>query len=182
LVDVLARNQEEAIKLAEHAWSRVLSAVGLPTRDASVVGLMPPVLFAGQVYDRLWDEAQTLHRDGRHELAIVRAQTACECLARDAIAGAFRARMDANTAETVMEMCSTTLADRRTQSAIHEITGGFAPRRFGKLEWWTDYQGHLSRRHAIVHRGLNVTRADAARSLEAVEQCMSWLRDLWERG
>jgi HEPN domain-containing protein len=182
VIEVLAKDQDEAIQLGKRLWAKALEVAGAVPAEPDVIGLTPPIFFAGQVYDRLWDEAQVLHRDGRHELAVVRAQTACECLARAAIAGAFRARMSAGAAEAVMEMCSATLNDRRTQALIHEVTGGFAPERFKNLDWWPAYSAHLLRRHAIVHRGANVTRADAAASLEAVDRCMEWLRDLWERG
>jgi hypothetical protein len=183
VVDVLADSQMRAIGEATAIYQRARLAAGLPLADAEIVGLLPPI-FAGQVYDLLWDEANQLFTQGRYELAVVRAQTACECLARFALEGMVRGRVGQERgylAEAIVPLLRAALNDARTQQFISATTGGSW--KATQQPWWSDYTGpHMRRRNGIVHHGLTVTPQDAAASLAAVESCMDWLRQLWSEG
>jgi hypothetical protein len=176
VLDVLADSGSEATAAAIAAYEQARAAAGLPLQEAEIVGLLPP-MFGGEVWDRLWEEAQVLHIQGRHELAVVRAQTACECLSREALAGMLRARVGREReylADAIVQLCRATLNDGRTQQLIRTVTGdGW---RVTSEPWWQDYQAHLRRRNGIVHHGLSILPEDAVASLGAAESCMNWLR------
>ena len=182
VLDVWAKTHADALSAASEVYRRVREAANLSAADADIVflGVLSP-LFLGEIWDRLWDEAEQLHHDGRHDLAVIRAQTALECQAREAIAGFLARRLERANAEAVMRLCRASLNDGRTQRLLHEMSA-FAPRKFNTLDWWEPYQQHLQGRHNIVHRGFAITEGDAQASLDAVEDCIGWLRELWAYG
>lgn len=182
VVDVFAGDKDEAIDDAADTYRRARARAGLPDQPPEIIGLLPP-MFAGEVYDRLWREAEELQHQGRDELAVIRAQTACECLAREALAGLLRSRVGrerAYLADAVVMLCRPTLNDKRTQQLVATVTGGRW--RMTSEPWWREYHAHLQRRNGIVHRGLSIRSEDAVASLEAVSACMHWLRWMWADG
>jgi hypothetical protein len=182
LIEVVGPGEREAREQAAELYRRVRAVARLSVDEpVEFIGLMSPI-FGGVVWDRLWREAVELHAHGRHELAVVRAQTACETLAFDAVAGAFRGRLGREDGDVVARLFRGSLKDERAQRLIHGLTGGWAPLKFAELEWWTAYSTHVQRRNDVVHKGITVPAREAQASLDAVERCMAWLRELWNGG
>jgi len=67
------------------------------------------------------------------------------------------------------------LVEARTLELIDVLTG----HRPTSETWWKEYKDHLARRNAVAHHGLRVARADAEKSLAAVDACRQWLKDFW---
>jgi hypothetical protein len=115
----------------------------------------------------------------RYDLAVLRAQTSCEVLARKALAGGLRAELGRQRGDALLDRKSVrlsfSLGDGRTLELLHVLTG----HRPTTEPWWKHYRDHLVRRNGVVHGGLRVARADAEKSLAAVDACRAWLKDFW---
>lgn len=77
-IRVYATTRDEAREHAGYLFRKIRSAAGLPTLEVRVLGHISPSWRAGSKASDIGKEAHELHRQGRHELAIIRIQTACE--------------------------------------------------------------------------------------------------------
>jgi HEPN domain-containing protein len=161
-------------ELAEKAWMQLLRKAAVEGMAPSFVGFLPPT-WDDPRHERLRREAAEFFAEERYDLAVVRAQTACEVLALTAIAGALRGAIGRERGDRLSKTMRPALSDKATQEILAALTGSH-PR---KTSWWEAYSVHRSRRNHIVHGGQQVTRAEAEESLEAVDQCMAWLKDIW---
>lgn len=171
---VFAESQEDAVATASSAYAEALHASGLPQVEPSIVGLLSPI-FMEKPWARLFSEAWNLHSTGRHELAVVRAQTALEVHAEMAIAAVCRGRLGEIGGPLVAKRMPTSLRHPLKIDLLHALTGKLV----SDAEWWTAYVAHVKRRNKIVHEGLSVTSAQARESLDAVQACHAWHRDVW---
>jgi hypothetical protein len=174
VVDVLATDEDDAIARASDAYRQARDRAGLPRTPVLVLGLVSPA-FKPHLWVRLREEAGRLLDNDRPELAVVRAQTACELRANEALDGAFRAEFSPERAAAALRQCRSALNDRRTQDVLFAITGY----RITAEPWWASYVAHVQRRHGVVHEGLLVSPDGAASSLAAVDHCIGWLQALW---
>ncbi len=68
------------------------------------------------------------------------------------------------------------LVERRGRGLLKALTGT----EIGEEPWWSDYNAHVNRRHAVVHEGVRVTKEEAEASVESVRQFILVLGNLWE--
>jgi hypothetical protein len=84
-IEVRSEKQEDAEKRASELYARVREQANLPPDEAPVLGALAPI-FAAAPYERLLDDAANHIEHQRYELAVVRAQTACELYGKLALA------------------------------------------------------------------------------------------------
>lgn len=77
-IRVYATTRDEARAEAEHLFRKIRNAAGLPPNAIRSLGHISPSWMTGSVAREIGKEAHELHRQHRHELAIIRIQTACE--------------------------------------------------------------------------------------------------------
>ncbi len=174
VLTVPAQSREDATSAAEAIFRRAQEQAGLPARPAQVLGALSPLFSAVASHESLLDEAEILIADGRHEWAVVRAQTAAEMYAKQALDRlAYRVREDDRSGSTVFR--SVTLKDSRDRALLHCLTGI----KIGQEHWWPSYSAHVDRRHEVVHRGLSVTESQAVASVAAVRSFIGFLQQRW---
>jgi len=174
VLTVPAESRESATSTAEEIFARAREQAGLPVRPAHVLGALSPLFSAVASHESLLDEAEILIADGRHEWAVVRAQTAAEMYAKQALDRlAYGMREDDRPGSTVFR--SVTLKDSRDRALLHCLTGV----KIGQEHWWPSYSAHVDRRHEVVHRGLSVTESQALVSVAAVRAFIGFLQERW---
>lgn len=121
--------------------------------------------------------AQQLCEEDRPDLAVVTAQTACEVYAEVAIREMLRARKIGEFENVIPELLSSySLMDRRGRRVFHALTGESIQRS----EFWADYKAHVELRNRVVHRGEEVTTANASDSIAVAEAFHEYLANAWE--
>lgn len=171
----IASSGDDLSELAEAAWAQLLRTAGTEWTAPSFVGFMPPTWGNNPRHEQLRREASELFADKRYDLAVLRAQTACEVFASTAIAGALRGAIGRERGDGLSRVTRASLSDAATQAILAALTGS-QPRH---AAWWNAYRLHLQRRNQVAHGGKQLTRVEAAESLRAVDACVDWLRDIW---
>lgn len=172
--DIDADNLDDVRSLAEDKWGELLRVAGVDAEEPQFAGFLPPT-YSDARYTQLRREAQRWMEEERYDLAVLRAQTASEVLARVAIGGALRAAVGRAQGDALARVTTTAMTDRSTQRLLEALVGC----RPDRAAWWGEYTAHLARRNHIAHAGTQITRHEAANSLSAVDNCMAWLTDLW---
>lgn len=113
--------------------------------------------------------------EGRNDMAVLRAQAACEVYARKVLDDLLERRGGSELAKAVKP--SATLNDRRSQGLFHLLTNEWITDQ----EWWDAYREHLERRNNIVHAGAVVTSDQAHASLDAADEFRRYLKAAWGR-
>jgi hypothetical protein len=173
-IEVRTEKQEDAEKRASELYARAREQADLLPRDAPVLGALSPI-FAASPHERLLDEAASHIDHQRYELAVVRAQTACEVYARLALDRVARdvAERDQNRPSSLFR--SVSLRARPDRALLRALTG----HQIADEKWWTSYCEHVERRNEIVHAGISVTEREARESLEAAEAFIAFLQARW---
>lgn len=169
-------SEEDVRELATEAWRDLLGVARIEPFEPDIISLSGP--WGGWEdprHEQLRADADTLMAEGRFDLAVVRAQSACEVLARSAIAGAFRGAVGRDRGDALAKIANPALSDGATQKIIGTLTGSNPTEQ----RWWKDYKIHLTRRNQVAHGGRELTHLDAEASLEVVDLCMNWLGDIW---
>lgn len=172
-ISVSADEKGSAVAEASRLYARAREAAGLPSAAPELLGAVPPFL-RDTLWHLLFVEAETLASTGRHDLAVVRAQTGLEVYAKTAFEQIVVRRFGERNGGSLARQCRPQL-DKSTIDLLAAITG----QRATDEPWFEGYRTHLQRRNVVVHRGYSVTAADAHASLEATQACLDWLRDLW---
>jgi HEPN domain-containing protein len=173
LLDVAAESHADAEAEAARLYARAREEAGLAPAAPSTLGVRTPI-FGPSPWSRLLEEARRLIETGRNEMAVIRAQTAAELFARQALTGlTAHLREDDERLGTLFPKLS--LVDRRSRALLHAITGS----EIDKQNWWSAYRIHVERRNAVVHDALVVSPEEAGASREAVRAFMTYLNWLW---
>lgn len=177
-IDIDVDSDDDEREVATIEWHTLRAAAGLPFSEPFFVGF-EWTSFEDDRHDVLRREADEFMSEQRYDLAVLRAQTSCEVLARKALAGGLRAELgrqrgDALTKRRALRL-SFSLGEARTLELLDVLTG----HRPSREPWWSDYREHLARRNGVTHEGLRIARADAEKSLAAVDACRAWLKDFW---
>jgi hypothetical protein len=168
---IYATTATEATEQAGALFRRIRAAAGLEPAPTLVLGYISPWWQANRI-PILGREAQALHQQGRHELAVIRRQTATELAIASALTSLLREQHPhADPAQLIRR--GTTLRDDQSKAFLEMLTG----RRIQDEDWWRGYIEHLKRRNAIVHEGLVITREDAVASIQACHALRGWLLD-----
>lgn len=170
---VHAKTSEEATQEAEHLVRKIRAAAGLNSGIAATLGYLSPWWRETSRASELGREAQELLKQGRHDLAVIRIQTANEMHIRRAIERLLHDHHRQAIADRLIRGAAT-LIDQQQQALLHMLTGEHVQ----QTEWWRRYKEHVQRRNAIVHKGLAVNREDAAASIEASLDLRRWLLDV----
>lgn len=174
-MQVVATSHAAAVARAEELFRQAVEDLpGVGPVEPEVLGVLTP-LFGEEPHARLRAEAEQLWSDHRYEAAVTRAQTGLELYAKTALLGAFERLHSPSSAARAMRNCAPSLGDRRTQDVIELVIGW----RVTDEPWWEAYRAHLTRRNQVVHDGLVLSADDASHSLDAVDACKRWLRNLW---
>jgi len=125
----------------------------------------PPIHFFIEEADELFDQQ-------RFEWAIIAAQIACEICVRTQVEK-FASTGGNRLAKLALKNTGFSLMSRNSLDVFKAVFG-FPP---SKAECWSEYQTHVQRRNAIVHRGLRASRDDAIASIDV----MYSMRDFLDR-
>lgn len=172
-IRVHASRPDEAIDEARHLVRKIRNEAGLSHSAPEPTGYISPWWQSKSVGAHIGAEAHELHKQRRHELAIVRLQTACELHIADAVDHLLAEHPSGVDAAKLVRR-PMTLRDGRLRALMHLLTG----RRVEQEPWWSEYLLHLRRRNAIVHDGVAVTREDCVRSIEASLGLRRWLLEI----
>ncbi len=109
-----------------------------------------------------------------HMTAVVLAQTACEVLTERAI--------DALIVLRKVEALAPSLRDRFTSynlstERLRRLYVALSKDDISQAAFWPSFVRHAKRRHEVVHRGTQVSREDAAASVEAARQLIEHVRE-----
>lgn len=171
-IRVFADTNAAAIELATETYRRMRVEAGLPAVAPRVLGYLSPWWRSNAIPD-LGKEAIELHKQGRHELAVVRVQTICELtIAKTLMHLLNDAHPDAE-GERLFRR-PTTLRDKQTQAFLHLLTGQWVQEQ----KWWSRYVDHVKRRNAIIHEGVAVSRDDCLASIKVSLELREWLGSL----
>lgn len=170
---VYAKTSDEATEEAEHLFRRIRAAAGLNSAKGSTLGYMSPWWRESSRASEIGREAHDLLEQGRHELAVIRIQTANEMHIREAVERLLHDHHPEAIANRLLRGAAT-LIDQQQQALMHMLTGEHVQ----QTEWWPLYKEHLQRRNAIVHKGLAVNREEATASIEGSLELRRWLLDI----
>lgn len=176
LLEIPAVDQDAAVEQARALYAELRQRAGLPPADALYgflghTGYFPTIpVVALPRHVELGQRAHKLFSDSVYEYAVVAAQTACEQLVFDGINELLEAQEESPTvdfARVWFERSSRTpsLKDDRLQELWTLLTGD----KVQEQDWWRAYSEHLVRRHGVVHRGTEPTKAAADESLKATD-------------
>jgi hypothetical protein len=174
---VPATNAEAALAAAQELVARAIQDTDLPSSlipEPATASLISPVA-ALPLEDQLSIEASRLVMEGRNDMAVLRAQAACEVYARKVLDDLLERRGGSELVKHVKP--SATLNDRRSQGLFHLLTNEWITHQ----EWWDAYREHLERRNNIVHAGAVVTSDQAHASLDAADGFRRYLNAAWGR-
>jgi hypothetical protein len=172
-IEVRTAKQEDAEQQARDVYAEAREAAQLRPCDAEVLGALSPI-FAAAPHDRLLGEAATHIEQKRFELAVVRAQTACEVYARLALDRIARDVAEPGTKPSSL-FRSVSLRDRSDRALFLALTGF----QIGAERWWGSYRAHVERRNEIIHAGISVTDQEAMGSMVAAEAFIAFLQARW---
>ncbi|MBS1870379.1 MAG: hypothetical protein JSS99_12025 [Actinobacteria bacterium] len=172
-IRVHASRRDEALDEAQHLVRKIRSEAGLPSAAPEPTGYISPWWQSNSIGAHIGAEAHELHRQRRHELAVVRIQTACELHIAEAV-GRLLAEHPSRLEASKLIRRPMTLRDERSRAVMHLLTG----RRIEQEPWWPEYRQHLDRRNAVVHDGVAVTYEDSVRSIEVSLQLRRWLLEI----
>jgi hypothetical protein len=172
-VRVFAETSEEAVAKAGYVLSKIRQHAGLPRGRRAVLGFISPWWHRNSRAAHIAKEAHDLHAQGRHELAVVRIQTAIELRIASTFDRLIRDRSTEAAASKLIRR-PPTLRDDQSRELLYLLTG----MRVQEATWWPQYIDHLKRRHEVVHAGLELDRDEAFASLEVAVELQSWLLDL----
>lgn len=172
-IRVRAETIEEASSQTRYFVGAARYAAGLPAAEVRILGYASPSW--GSRSQVLSVEATKLHKQKRHELAVVRIQTVCEMHIAEAIRRLTR-RHHREVDHAHLTRRSTSLTDRQSLAVLQLLTG----RRVQDETWWPNYTAHVKRRNEIIHQGLQIAWEDAKASFEATMDLEKWLLDVQE--
>jgi hypothetical protein len=121
-------------------------------------------------------EAHQLHKDNRHELAVVRIHTTCEIDILKAFTELLKRHPQGSALREIR--FKPNLIDRQSKALLEVLTG----KRIQDESWWPDYCNHVKRRNLIVHEGLEVDYDGARASLKVAIALGTWLLDVRSGG
>ncbi len=172
-IRVHASRRDEAIDEARHLVCKIRTKARLSPSAPEPTGYISPWWQSKSIGAHLGAEAHELHRQRRHELAVVRIQTACELHIAEAVDHLLADHPSGVEAAKLVRR-PMTLRDDRSRALMHLLTG----RQVEQEPWWPEYVLHLRRRNAVVHDGVAVTYEDCVRSLEASLNLQRWLLEI----
>ena len=127
-------------------------------RVAANATMMNRTIPPAEYYRDLLAMSNSVITEGRHELAVIVAQMACEVLIEQTLTPLLKApkaaRMNFNVRRKDMLKLYTTLTHDRIDNAT----------------FWPMHGTHATRRHEVVHRGRRVNPAEAQESLTVATQ------------
>ena len=168
-VRIEAETADEATGEAAWILNKVRRAAGLTAKPVLVLGYISPS-WGGPVSRHVGKEAIELLKQGRDELAVIRAQTACELLVVETLSALLQQNHpDVDPSSLVRRPA--TLNDKRSKAFLQLLTG----ERIQDAHWWSKYVAHSRRRNAIVHEGLTIKHEDAQESIEVLNELHAWL-------
>jgi hypothetical protein len=169
---VHATSAEEAISEGGHLFRTIRREAGLPQAPTLVLGYISPWWHRNRL-PHLGKEALELHKQRRHDLAVIRTQTVNELAVTETLRRLLKDQHPHADPNHLIRR-PVTLRDEQSKALLHMLTG----RRIQDEPWWSKYVEHVKRRNAIVHEGLVVTYDDAVASIEASLALRVWLQEV----
>ncbi|MGO9845092.1 MAG: hypothetical protein ACLPKT_00370 [Methylocella sp.] len=135
---------------------------------------LPSMLPLTRYSETLLTKADELITKGEFGLAVVVAHMACEISAELAISQAFAAKGIVYLEDWADEVVSNyNLGHERVRKLYTALTGKQIQQ---EQSFWKDFKDSVERRNAFVHKGEEVTEADAKASLKAVKAVVEYLK------
>lgn len=177
MMEVVAETDQGAVVTGLDMYRDLRIAAGLGAADPPYFTLHPP--WPGrqpQHHHRvLLERARRLQERREWDLATVVAQTAFEVRVAQVVYERLEARsLGGLRAHITSHIRSYSLLDDRTQKLWDELTED----AIKQADSWAQYRDHVGRRNAVVHQGIDVTEADAAASLAAVDAMIAHIEQL----
>lgn len=170
-VRVEAKDADDATGAASWVLTKARRAAGLSTERPVVLGYIAP-WWRGPASRHIGKEAVELLKQGRDELAVIRAQTACELLIVETLESLLRMQFPEIEADHLIRRPAT-LQDRQSKALLQLLVG----KRVQDAPWWPSYVEHRKRRNSVVHDGLTITHEDAQASLGVLNDLHAWLNE-----
>jgi hypothetical protein len=180
-IEIRTEKQEDAEKQASELYARARQQAQrqqaqLSSRWAQVLGALAPI-FPRSPHEDLLDEAKGHIERKDWELAVVRAQTACEVYARRALDRLARDVAEHDQKKKPSSLFrSMSLRARSDRTLLRALTG----QQIADEKWWASYNAHVERRNEVVHSGITVTEREARESMGATEAFIAFLKARWE--
>jgi len=175
-ITVSAASAAEAEAAARDAYLSARLDAGLPEREPLTIGVRASGY--GEVpHARLLEESRRLIESDRTDLAVVRAQTACEMFAREALVELTEDLREPDERLRNLFPNGYALVDRRSRALLQLLTGS----SIHTQDWWPTYRAHVQRRNDVIHEGLLVSKAEADQSLGVARQFIGYLEWLAAR-
>jgi hypothetical protein len=175
-ISVDASSKEEAIERAVAVLRAARSAAELPPADTELVGWIAELGRGPSRSEELLADAHALLSDGRADLALIRAQSACEILAKSVFDRLLNARLGAALGDQVRTLLRPSLNDKRTQRVLEAVTGTNPCTE----AWWPRYRAQVERRNAVLHDGADVEVEWASAAIGTAREVCLWLDGLAE--
>lgn len=170
-VRIEANTSTQAVEEATWILTKIRREAGLPRESPLVLGYLAP-WWRRPVSRGVAKEALELLKQGRDELAVIRAQTACELLILENLKSLMREKHPEIDADQLIRRPAT-LQDKQSKALLQLLTGA----RIQDAPWWHRYTEHRKRRNGVIHEGLTVTHEDAQASLGVLNDLHAWLLD-----
>jgi hypothetical protein len=172
--EVVAETDTGALRRGLEAYRDLRLEAGLPRHDPPYSSLQPP--WPGRQpqfrHEARLERAQDLFDRGDWDLAVVVAQTAVEVLIAQVISDRLQAIGDHLEENQLPPLRMNLTRNVKTYSLnddpTRELWDDLMQDTIKHVDVWGEYKDHVRRRHGTVHKGVEVSRAQAAASLEAV--------------
>jgi len=180
--EVVAETDDGALRRGLEEYRDLRLDAGLPPHDPPYSSLQPP--WPGrrpQLRDQArLEHAQDLLDRGEWDLAVVVAQTAVEVLIAQVISDRLQAIGDHLEENQLPRLRTNLTRNIKTYSLnddpTRQLWDDLMQDTITNVDAWGGYKDHVKRRHGIVHRGIEVSRPQAAASLEAARSMIEHLR------
>ncbi len=180
--EVVAETDDGALRRGLEEYRDLRLDAGLPPHDPPYSSLQPP--WPGrqpQLRDQArLERAQDLLDRGEWDLAVVVAQTAVEVLIAQVISDRLRAIGDHLEENQLPRLRTNLTRNIKTYSLnddpTRQLWDDLMQDMITNVDAWGGYKDHVKRRHGIVHQGVEVSRLQAAASLEAARAMIEHVR------
>ena len=158
-----------------HLARRLYEAAGVDPARIRIIGVLP-VHDGDDRTNELMEVANALIEEGRPELAVVAAQTACEITLRNTFWTVLAG--DRENGQLVLNLVQKFALMEPGSKQLFEHVFGVRP---ASHSWWPEYVAHVARRNQVVHKGAVVAESEARKSVEVAEQVLRTVRH-WSLG
>jgi hypothetical protein len=150
-------------------------------------GSAPPILLVTPIAHHLLAFARQKATEGEYQIAVVLAHAACEWHTESALGSLIKLKGAELLGDVAMSFIgdSITLSDRRVRKLYGALTGdypaGHPDPKTAAAAWWPEWVMGRELRHAVAHRGKQVTQPMADAAIASVDAYIAHITAAVER-